>query len=57
MKEEGTLMEVEKDGEEIILLNGRRLSVSPNDMPTVCIWIPTAELEILDGRAEKMVKE
>jgi predicted hotdog family 3-hydroxylacyl-ACP dehydratase len=45
-KEGATLLEVENNGEFLVLLDGRKLWVNPGDMPTVCIWIPTAELEI-----------
>ena len=54
MKEEATLLEVEKDGEELVLLDGRRLMVNPGDIPTACIWLPTAELEIIENDDERM---
>jgi len=54
MKEEATLLEVEKDGEELVLLDGRRLMVNPGDIPTACIWLPTAELEIVENDNERM---
>jgi len=54
MKEEATLLEVEKDGEELVLLDGRRLMVNPGDIPTVCIWLPTTELEITENNNEGM---
>ena len=54
MKEEATLLEVEKDGEELVLLDGRRLMVNPGDIPTACIWLPTTELEIAESNNEGM---
>ena len=54
MAEEVTLLENEKDGEELVLLDGRRLMVNPGDIPTACIWLPTAELEITENNNEGM---
>lgn len=52
MKEKETLLEVEKDGEILVLLDGRKLRVDPSDFPTSCLWLPTAELEITENRAD-----
>lgn len=40
------LMEVKKDGERIILIDGSEWLINPGDIPTVCTWIPTSELII-----------
>lgn len=48
-QEKATLLEVKNDGEFLILLDGRKLWVNPGDMPTACIWLPTAELGISEG--------
>lgn len=54
MNEKETLLEVEKDGEELVLLDGRRLMVNPGDIPTACVWLPTTELEITENNKEEM---
>ena len=54
MKEKILLLEVEKGGEELVLLDGRRLMVNPGDIPTACIWLPTANLEILETKDSVM---
>jgi len=54
MKEEVTLLEAKKDGEELVLLDGRRLMVNPSDIPTACTWTPTAGLEITGTSDERM---
>ena len=54
MKEEVTLLETEKDGEELVLLDGRKLMVNPGDIPTACTWTPTSGLEITDTNGEGM---
>ena len=46
MAERTMLMEVKKDGQELVLLDGRRLLVNPGDTPTCCTWLPTDALEI-----------
>jgi hypothetical protein len=40
------LNEVINDGEKIILMDGSIWNINPGDMPTVCTWMPTAEIEI-----------
>lgn len=40
------LNEVINDGEKISLMDGSIWQINPGDMPTVCTWIPTAEIEI-----------
>lgn len=45
-------MEVQNDGEEIVLLDGRRLKINSSDIPTACVWLPTAELEIINENSE-----
>jgi hypothetical protein len=44
--EEVSLMEVQDDGEILVLLDGRRMQVSPADISTAVLWLPTATLEI-----------
>jgi hypothetical protein len=41
-----TLQEVINDGEKISLMDGSVWWINPTDIPTVCTWIPTAEIEI-----------
>lgn len=40
------LNEVINDGEKISLMDGSIWQINPEDIPTVCTWIPTAEIEI-----------
>jgi hypothetical protein len=40
------LNEVINDGEKISLMDGSIWQINPGDMPTVCTWTPTAEIEI-----------
>ena len=40
------LNEVINDGEKISLMDGSIWQINPGDMPTVCTWIPTAEIEM-----------
>lgn len=40
------LNEVINDGEKISLMDGSVWWINPGDMPTVCTWIPTAEIEV-----------
>jgi len=40
------LNEVMNNGEKISLMDGSLWLVNPGDMPTVCTWIPTAEIEV-----------
>lgn len=40
------LNEVINDGEKISLMDGSIWQINPGDMPTVCTWIPTAEIEV-----------
>ncbi len=44
---ESILIEVKKDGEKIILLDGSEWLINPGDIPTVSTWIPTAEILII----------
>jgi len=37
------------DGEKITLMDGSVWSINPGDTPTVCTWIPTAEIEISES--------
>lgn len=54
MTEQVTLLEAKKDGEILVLLDGRRLYVNPGDIPTVCTWLPTTGLEITEGESDRM---
>jgi len=40
------LNKILNDGEKINLMDGSTWQINPGDMPTVCTWIPTAEIEI-----------
>jgi hypothetical protein len=40
------LMEVSDDGSVMTLDDGSEWIVNPSDMPTACVWSPTASLEI-----------
>jgi hypothetical protein len=40
------LNEVINDGEKIILMDGSIWQINPVDIPTVCTWIPTAEIDV-----------
>ena len=40
------LNEIINSGEKISLMDGSIWQINPGDMPTVCTWIPTAEIEI-----------
>ena len=44
--EEATFLESKKDGNVLVLLDGRELDVNPGDSTYVCCWSPTAPLEI-----------
>lgn len=48
-RERVMLMEALKDGQELLLLDGRKLLVNPADMPTCCTWTPTDLLEIYES--------
>lgn len=41
-----TLNEVINNGEKISSMDGSIWQINPADMPTVCTWIPTAEIEV-----------
>jgi len=40
------LNEVINDGQNVSLMDGSIWEINPGDMPTVCTWIPTAEIEV-----------
>ncbi len=46
MNKKMLLYEVINDGEKISLIDESEWLINPGDMPTVCTWIPTAEIEI-----------
>lgn len=54
MKEKVTLLAIDEDGTVIMLLDGRRLRVNPGDIPTACVWLPTAALEISDNKSDSI---
>lgn len=54
MKERETLIKLEDDGEVLVLLDGRRLRVRPEDLPISRMWIPMEELEISDESSDTM---
>jgi hypothetical protein len=54
-KEREMLLEVQEDGWILVLLDGRRIRVDVQHLPTTCIWLPTTELEIEEKRGEVVV--
>jgi hypothetical protein len=48
---EVALLEVKKDGKVLVLLDGRKLWVNPDDISYVQDWPPTTKLEIARGNA------
>jgi hypothetical protein len=44
--EEVTLIDVEEDGEILVLMDGRRLQVSPADISTALLWLPMSTLQV-----------
>lgn len=44
--EEVTLIEVNNDGQTLVLHDGRELNVDPRDITTAILWLPTTRLEI-----------
>lgn len=54
-KERTSLLEVENNGEVLVLLDGRRLRVAAKWISMTCIWLPIAELEIhLVGKSKNV---
>lgn len=47
--EEATFLESKKNGQRLVLLDGRKLSVNPGDISFVVCWTPTTRLEISEG--------
>lgn len=47
--EEALFLELKKNGEVLVLLDGRKLWVNPGDISSVVCWSPTAKLEISEG--------
>ena len=43
---ETKLVEVRNDGEILSMMDGSEWMVEVGDMPTVCTWIPTANIKI-----------
>ena len=48
-KKLGMLNEILNDGEKLTLMDGTTWQINPGDMPTVCTWIPTAEIEVIEN--------
>ena len=44
--EETTLIEVKDNGQTLVLMDGRELSVDPRDRITAILWLPTMLLKI-----------
>jgi hypothetical protein len=44
--EQETLMEVKEEGQTLVLMDGRELSVDPRDRTAAMLWLPTTLLEI-----------
>ena len=42
------IMEVEDDGEVLVLDDGTRWRVRAGDIPTTCIWLPTENVEVIE---------
>jgi hypothetical protein len=51
-EEKAILADVEKDGDVLRLLDGRRLRVSPDDVAVASVWFPSARLTLREGRAQ-----
>lgn len=50
-EEKATLEDVEKDGDVLLLADGRRLAVSPDDATGASIWMYQARLTLREGKA------
>ena len=48
------LLEILKDGEEIVTDDGSRWRISPFHIPDVCIWIPTATIVVSQNSDDPM---
>lgn len=44
--EQVTLIDVEEDGEILVLMDRSRLQVSPADISTALLWLPMSTLEV-----------
>ena len=49
-EEKITLEDVEKDGEVLLLADGRQLAVNPEDSTVASIWMPSASLSMCRGK-------
>lgn len=54
MTERETLIRLEDGGEVLVLLDGRRLRVRPDDVFISRTWLPMEELEISDQSTDPM---
>ncbi len=52
--EEAILLEVEEDGEILVLLDGRRLGVNPGDIPTSILWLRAVSLGISEDEEDRL---
>ncbi len=52
--EEAILLEVEEDGEILVLLDGRRLGVNPGDIPTAILWLRAVSLGISEDEEDRL---
>jgi hypothetical protein len=48
---EATLADIERDGDVLVLADGRRLEVSPAEASVASIWLPGARLTLRETRA------
>ena len=51
MTENVTLEDVEQQGDVLLLADGRRLEVSPDDATVTSIWQPHARLTLREGKS------
>ena len=42
------IMDVEDDGEVLVLDDGTRWRVRAGDIPTTCTWLPTENVEVVE---------
>jgi hypothetical protein len=49
--EKAILEDVEKDGDILLLADGRRLMVNPDDAAVASVWFPAARLTLREGTA------
>ena len=42
------ILDVERDGEVLVLDDGTRWRVQVEDIPTVCTWLPTENVDVVE---------